>query len=107
MLVRTPLGSALTGAMWNGWGADSASTRFQPVAVGGLTAADVPNLTLKWAVGFPNGQYVASQPTVVGGRIYVGLGAPGGVMAIDAATGVPAGRSAPRISCARLSPSAK
>lgn len=82
----TPLGSALAGATWNGWGADAANTRFQPVAVGGLTAADVPNLALKWAVGFPNGQYVASQPTVVGGRIYVGLGAPGGVMALDAAT---------------------
>lgn len=80
------LGNPLAGARWNGWGADPANTRFQPEAVGGLTAADVPSLALKWAVGFPDGQYVASQPTVVGGRVYVGLGGPGGVMSIDATT---------------------
>lgn len=81
-----PLGDPLAGAMWNGWGGDSSNTRFQPAAAAGLTAADVPRLTLKWAVGFPDGQFVASQPTVVGGRIYIGTG-PGGAMSLDATTG--------------------
>ncbi|MBM3779793.1 MAG: hypothetical protein FJW23_16385 [Acidimicrobiia bacterium] len=81
-----PLGNPLTGPMWNGWGADLANTRFQPASVAGLSAADVPKLALKWAFGFPAGEHVASQPTVVGGRIYIGTG-PGGVYSIDAATG--------------------
>lgn len=81
-----PLGSPLSSPMWNGWGADLANTRFQSAAAAGLSQADVPRLALKWAFGFPSGEHVASQPTVVGGRIYVGTG-PGGVYSIDAERG--------------------
>jgi len=41
------------GPGWNGWGADSANTRFQPADQANLPAADVPRLTLKWASAFP------------------------------------------------------
>ena len=82
----TPFGDPLTGPMWNGWGGDTNNTRFQPAAAAGLTAADVPRLALKWAMGFPSGEFVSSQQTVVGGRIYIGTG-PGGAMSLDAATG--------------------
>src|SRR5262245_12024762 len=81
-----PLGDPLAGPMWNGWGADLVNSRFQPAAPAGLTAADVPKLTVKWAIGFPSGEFAAGQPTVVGGRIYLGAG-PGAVYSFDAATG--------------------
>jgi polyvinyl alcohol dehydrogenase (cytochrome) len=58
------------GSAWNGWGRDANNTRFQPSP--GLTAADVPSLTLKWAFGFPGGAQAYGQPTVVGGRVFVG-----------------------------------
>ena len=38
--------------MWNGWGNDAANTRFQNEKAAGLSAAEVPKLTLKWAFGF-------------------------------------------------------
>ncbi|MGE0821405.1 MAG: PQQ-binding-like beta-propeller repeat protein [Candidatus Binatia bacterium] len=70
---------------WNGWGADMANTRFQPAKHAGLTAEQVPNLKLKWAFGYTTGT-VASQPTVVGGRVFVGT-MRGQVYSIDANTG--------------------
>ena len=36
-----------------------------------MTAAQVPNLQLKWAFGFPNTVTAYSQPTVTGGRALV------------------------------------
>jgi len=72
------------GPSWNGWGFDSSNSRFQTSP--GLTAADVPKLALKWAFGFPFGNSAYGQPTVAGGRVFVGadtgfvyaLGAPSG-----------------------------
>jgi polyvinyl alcohol dehydrogenase (cytochrome) len=69
---------------WNGWGIDAANTRFQPTP--GMSAADVPKLTLKWAFGFPNGNSAYAQPTVSGGRLFVGADT-GFVYAIDAKSG--------------------
>ena len=57
---------------WNGWGADLGNTRFQSARQAGLSAALVPQLGLKWAFGFPNGSTIYGQPTVVGGRVFVG-----------------------------------
>jgi polyvinyl alcohol dehydrogenase (cytochrome) len=75
----------LTGE-WNGWGLDSDNSRFQSAAAAGLTAAQTPALKLKWAFGFP-GDFVAfSQPSVVGGKLYVGSSG-GSVYALDAASG--------------------
>jgi len=55
---------------WNGWGNDIANSRYQPKP--GLTAADVPNLKLKWAFGFPGGSQAYGNPAIVGGRVFVG-----------------------------------
>ncbi len=58
--------------MWNGWGNDAANTRFQNERVAGLTAAQVPKLTLKWAFGFSGATSASGQPTLAGGRVFVG-----------------------------------
>jgi polyvinyl alcohol dehydrogenase (cytochrome) len=69
---------------WSGWGVDSGNSRFQPA--GGLTAAQVPSLQLKWAFAFPNGSSAFAQPAVAGGRVYVGSDN-GFVYALNAADG--------------------
>lgn len=74
-----------TSPQWNGWGASLANMRFQSAEQAGLRAEQVPNLKLKWAFGFPPNT-VASQPTVVGGRVFVGT-MRGQVYSLDAATG--------------------
>jgi polyvinyl alcohol dehydrogenase (cytochrome) len=71
---------------WNNWGVDNANTRFQPAPGAGLTAAQVPNLKLKWAFGFPTGETSSSQPTVAAGRVFVGSDN-GYIYSLDAATG--------------------
>jgi mono/diheme cytochrome c family protein len=40
---------------WNGWGSSVENTRFQPTPAAGISAEQVPRLTLKWAFGYPNG----------------------------------------------------
>lgn len=75
-----------SGPQWNGWGADLENSRFQPADQAGLTAAQVPQLKLKWAFGFPGGFAAYSQPVVVGGRVFVSDPL-GGVYALDASTG--------------------
>jgi len=57
-------------ADWNGWGVDAANNRFQGQP--GLTAADVPRLTLKWAFGFDGETAAAAQPSIVGDHVFVG-----------------------------------
>jgi polyvinyl alcohol dehydrogenase (cytochrome) len=71
---------------WNGWGADLGNSRFQPVSVAGLVAADLPRLKLKWAFGFPDDLHAYAQPSIVGGRVFVGSEG-GFVYALDASTG--------------------
>jgi polyvinyl alcohol dehydrogenase (cytochrome) len=74
------------GLQWTGWSGDVTNTRFQPAARAGLTAEQVPQLTLKWAFGFPNASSARAQPTVAGGRLFVGSQS-GVVYALDARTG--------------------
>ena len=57
---------------WNGWGVDSSQRRFQSAEMAQLAAEDVPRLKLKWAFGFPGANFAAAQPTVLGGRVFVG-----------------------------------
>jgi polyvinyl alcohol dehydrogenase (cytochrome) len=76
----------LSGSLWNGWGSNTANTRFQDAGGAGLTAAQVPRLKLKWAFGFPGDVAADAQPTVVGGRVFVGSQS-GNVYALDAGTG--------------------
>lgn len=81
-----PLGNPVAGAGWNGWGVDLANTRFQSAQAAGLTADSVPKLKLKWAFGYANGRQAYGQPTVMGGRIFVGSDN-GYVYALDASSG--------------------
>jgi len=74
----------LASASWNGWGANTNNTRFQDGA--GLTAAQVPRLKVKWAFGFPGDLDANAQPSIVGGRVFVGSSG-GNVYSLDAATG--------------------
>jgi polyvinyl alcohol dehydrogenase (cytochrome) len=71
-------------ADWNGWGVDPTNSRFQPNP--GLAAADVSKLKLKWAFGFPGENSASAQPTVVGGRVFVGS-TRGTVYSLDQSTG--------------------
>ncbi len=71
---------------WNGWGVDVTNTRFQPAAQAGLSTDQISKLTLKWAFGFPNATTARAQPTVAGGRVFVGSQS-GLVYALDAKTG--------------------
>lgn len=81
--AATPF-TPFAGSEWNGWGGDTANTRFQPLP--GLTADDTPKLALQWAFGFPMGNSAYGQPAVVGGRVFVGADT-GFVYALDARTG--------------------
>ena len=82
--VNPPLGNIANAPLWNGWSPDATNARFQ--RAGGINAADVPRLTVKWAFGFPGVSSVYGQPTVAGGRVFVGVDT-GYVYALDAATG--------------------
>ena len=82
--ANTPFDPA--GASWIGWGGDLANTRFQASKDARIAAADVPKLKLKWAFGFPGAKSVYGQPSVIGGRVFVGVDT-GAVYSLDAATG--------------------
>ncbi len=57
---------------WNGWGVDPSQHRFQPSGMARLAESDLPRLKLKWAFGFPGATRSVAQPTIVGGRLFVG-----------------------------------
>jgi len=79
--------SSITAApAWNGWGADGTNGRFQPAGAAGLPGDRVSRLKLKWAFGFPGATAVYGQPTIVAGRVFVGLNN-GFVYSLDAANG--------------------
>jgi polyvinyl alcohol dehydrogenase (cytochrome) len=82
-----PAGAAWKdGPGWTSWGAGLANTRFQSAKEAGLTAEDVPKLTLKWAFALPDASMLRSQPAVYRGRVFVGS-QNGDVYALDTATG--------------------
>src|SRR5262249_17199634 len=69
-----------------GWSPTIRNAHFQPAEQARLTAAQVPHLTLKWAFGFPDATSAWAQPTIAGGRLFVGS-QNGSVYALDAASG--------------------
>src|SRR3954466_13245989 len=71
---------------WPGWSPSVTNTRFQSTQQAGLTAAQVPKLSLKWAFGFPDATSAWSQPTIAAGRLFVGS-QNGTVYALDAKSG--------------------
>ncbi len=80
------LGDPASSPAWNGWGVDASNTRFQTEKTAGITAAQVPKLKLKWAFGFPGVRSVMGQPSIAGGRVFLGVDT-GSVYSLDAATG--------------------
>jgi polyvinyl alcohol dehydrogenase (cytochrome) len=84
--ANSDLGDPLAGPAWNGWGVDITNTRFQPAKAAGLSASNVTRLKLKWAFGFPNGVHTYGQPTIAGGRVFVGSDT-SFVYSLDARTG--------------------
>jgi polyvinyl alcohol dehydrogenase (cytochrome) len=82
----TSLAKSLEQPNWNGWGANLAQHRFQPAAMAQLAASDVPRLKLKWAFAFPGVSRAFAQPTVVGGRVFVGSAATA-VYSLNASSG--------------------
>jgi polyvinyl alcohol dehydrogenase (cytochrome) len=71
---------------WNGWSPTRDNARFASAALAGLTSAQVPKLTLKWAFGFDGDISAFSQPTVIGKQVFIGS-AGGVVHALRADTG--------------------
>jgi polyvinyl alcohol dehydrogenase (cytochrome) len=84
--TKKPMADVTTSPRWTDWGIDLSNTRFQPRSMAGLDARDIPRLKLKWAFGFPRSSHAWSQPTVAGGRVFVGSQG-GHVYALDARTG--------------------
>lgn len=80
--VRPPA----TPGVWNGWGADPGNTRYQSSRAAGLNRAQLKDLKLKWAFGFPGAAATFGQPTSYAGRLFVGS-EDGTVYSLDAATG--------------------
>jgi polyvinyl alcohol dehydrogenase (cytochrome) len=74
----------LNGDAWTGWGLNTSNTRFQSAA--GINAAEVPRLKVKWAFAFPGDIQAYSQPTIAGGRVFVGS-AGGKVYSLNAQSG--------------------
>jgi polyvinyl alcohol dehydrogenase (cytochrome) len=66
-----PMRDLSSAGSWNGWGNGVANTRFQSAENGGLTAADLPKLKLKWAFGYSIVTSARAQPIVAGGRLFV------------------------------------
>src|SRR6516162_2037582 len=81
-----PMADPVRGPSWNGWGSDLSNSRFQSAQAAGLTPAQVPQLKLKWAFGFPQGVSANTQPTIVSGRVFIGSDN-GYVYSLDAQTG--------------------
>jgi polyvinyl alcohol dehydrogenase (cytochrome) len=81
-----PMADPASSPLWNGWGPTLANTHFQPARAAGLAAADVPKLTLAWAFAFPEVTASWGQPTIAGGRLFVGSQS-GVVYALDANSG--------------------
>src|SRR6516225_7715327 len=80
------LGDWSTRPNWNGWGASITNTRFQSAEGAQLAPEQVSRLKLKWAFGFPGAKSVYGQPTVVAGRVFLGVDT-GAVYSVDAANG--------------------
>lgn len=74
------------GPSWNGHGNGLAATRFQDRKAGGITAADLPRLKLKWAFGYAGVAAARTQPALAGGKLFV-ASENGEVHALDPATG--------------------
>ena len=85
--VAGEFANPLTGPRVERVGRRTRRTRdIQEGTMAGLTAGDVPKLKLKWAFGFPGELSADGQPSMAGGRVFVGTQS-GTVYALSASTG--------------------
>src|SRR5262249_32670520 len=84
MCTAAPAFDPSKGPSWMAWSPDASNTRFQPQP--GISAERVPKLTRNGALGCPNAGVATGQPTIAGGRVFVGSQS-GTVYALDAKTG--------------------
>lgn len=57
------------GPVLGDWGYGAKNHRYQTAERGGITSANVSDLTLKWAMAFPNATEMRSQPALIGDKI--------------------------------------
>lgn len=81
-----PFSPSASQPAWLGWSPTTQQQRAQSTAHARLTADQVPKLTLRWAFGLPDTTSAWSQPTFIGGRLFLG-GQNGSVYALDARSG--------------------
>jgi polyvinyl alcohol dehydrogenase (cytochrome) len=67
--AATPATNPTQGPAWTGWGNGPTNSRSAPQ--GGLTAADLPRLKLKWAFGYEGATSARVQPALAGGKLFV------------------------------------
>src|SRR5688572_11660119 len=65
----TPTTDPARSPAWMTWGGDATNGRNIPK--GGITAADLPKLKLKWAFGYNGSTSARVQPAVAGGKLFV------------------------------------
>ena len=63
--------NAANGPSWNGHGNGPEATRFQNARAGGISAADLPRLKLKWAFGYANVGSARMQPAMAGDHLKI------------------------------------
>jgi polyvinyl alcohol dehydrogenase (cytochrome) len=78
--------TAMSAPRWNGWSTSVTNSRFQDARGAGLTASNVSRLKLRWAFNLGNVTMTRSQPTIVGGRVFIGS-LTGVVYSLDANSG--------------------
>ncbi|HET9217236.1 MAG TPA: PQQ-binding-like beta-propeller repeat protein [Terriglobia bacterium] len=78
--------TAMSAARWNGWSTAVTNTRFQDTGDAGLIASNVSRLKIRWAFNLGNITMTRSQPTIAGGRVFIGS-LTGVVYALDANSG--------------------
>ena len=61
-------GRSGAGPRWMAWGNDATNSRYAPQ--GGLTAADLPRLKLKWAFAYDGATSARVQPALAGGKLF-------------------------------------
>lgn len=68
-------------------GVDSNNTRAMTAAQAGLSRADMPQLELAWALGFPGTGQLRAAPVIVGDTVFYAATGTDKVLALEAATG--------------------
>ena len=78
--------TAMNAPRWNGWSTSVTNSRFQDARNAGLSPDNVARLKLKWAFNLGSVTMARSQPTIVGGRVFI-ASQTAAVYSLDAGSG--------------------